>query len=199
MLPISFTTLLWSYVSGCIVASTLCVILAFVVRRSRRRHRRLNKCQLGFHPGYSAWTGTRYSVPSTTTATSSCYFNAPSVGSCDDDGLEVTIGGIDNNHSVEEGTNARPEEMSTRTSEGDDDGDGETEDGLRGSVGELSTLGVSGVEMSRALVAEPRFGLGESSFTTYGRRSTVSSFRRHLPANYIVTSADVAEDFFFHF
>ncbi|KAK6181284.1 hypothetical protein SNE40_009171 [Patella caerulea] len=35
--------------------------------------------------------------------------------------------------------------------------------------------------------------------TTHGRCSTVSTFRRHLPANYIVTSADLNDDFYFHF
>ncbi|XP_071080945.1 platelet glycoprotein V-like [Haliotis cracherodii] len=43
--------------------------------------------------------------------------------------------------------------------------------------------------------------LGDASecCPSHGRCSAVSTFRRHLPANYIVTAADLNDDFYFHF
>lgn len=168
VLPISFTTLLWSYISGCLVASTLCAIVAAVVRRRRQ----IRKCPHAFRPGYTAWSGTRLSIPSSSAATSTCYFAAPSLASYDDDGLVMTIGGVSNDHSVVDRIST------TDPAPGDLSGGGPME-----CIGAI-TGGV---------------GSGDYSFTTHGRCSTVSSFRRHLPANYIVTNTEVGDDFFFHF
>lgn len=195
LLPISFTTLLWSYISGCIVASTLCAILAVVVRRRQR----LKKCvHGGFNPGYSAWTGTRYSLPASSAATSSCYFNSPSLDSCEDDGLVVTINGIDGNHSVVD----RP---SISGGSGNGFGGGSCGGGSGGMSGDQNgfgcgatlggTFGRGGGGRGGASVC----GGGDGGYPTHGRCSTVSSFRRHLPANYIVTNTEMGDDFFFHF
>ncbi|KAK7104216.1 hypothetical protein V1264_018972 [Littorina saxatilis] len=190
VLPMSFTTLLWSYISGCVVASTLCAILAVVVRRRQR----MKKCvHAGYNPGYSAWTGSRYSAPSTTSGTtSSCYFTTPSVGSCDDDGLVVTINGIDNNHSVVDRASVTGA-VGCAGGQGDQGGY-PCEGPLGGTLGRRpSTCGRVG---GSAFVG----GGMENSYPTTGRCSTVSSFRRHLPANYIVTNTDMhGDDFFFHF
>ncbi|XP_025105089.1 leucine-rich repeat transmembrane protein FLRT1-like [Pomacea canaliculata] len=175
--PVSFTTLMSTYIVGCLMASTLCVFLAVAMRRRRET----KKCGRSFLPGYSAWGGPRFSVPShSSAATSTCYFNAPSISSFEEDGLVVTIGGLSGDAGVagEFGGESVDGVIDTNSC---DDGAREL---VAPDAGDVSSRGS---------------GSGGDYYLGNGRCSTVSSFRRHLPANYIVTNTDISDDFFFHF
>ena len=119
----SFVTLMWAYTLGSLGVTVLFALIAICIRRSQ-----LKKIGKKFAPGYSAWAGMLYGVPSSQ-ATSSCYFNSTATGYDDVDM-----------------------------------GDG-----------------------------------SECCQSHAGACSTVSTFRRNLPANYIVSPSDVNDDFYFHF
>ncbi|XP_076464777.1 uncharacterized protein LOC143296631 [Babylonia areolata] len=89
-LPISLTTLIWSYVSGSIIAVILCVIIAVAIhrRRRRRRHRRQSKPAPDFNPGYNAWDTTHSSF-SSGDASSACCLSSPSMSRSREEGMGI--------------------------------------------------------------------------------------------------------------
>ena len=113
------------------------------------------------------------------------------------DNLMMTISGIDNSHSIVDrpATLSRPPSFSTYP----DFSEGyhlpwTSSLGGRGRRSRLEERGLSG----RRIDKDDR-GLFSRGTERNNSRSTLGSFRRNLPGNYVVTSADTADDFFFHF